>query len=224
MAQAFVAKGSRVMLVDRDSAVAEAAKSLGDNAFALCRDVTPDDAGSQVVASALDVFGRLDVVVNNAGIGPLAPAEDFTTELWDATIGLNLRAAFLMARAAAKPMLAAGIGRIINIASQAATVGIEGHVAYCSSKAGLLGMTRCMALEWGRNGITVNAISPTVVETELGLSGWAGEKGEKARREIPVGRFARPDEIAEAAVFLASSKAAMINGVDFKIDGGYTIR
>ena len=120
--------------------------------------------------TVVERFGRLDILVNNAGIGPLAPAEEYPTEEWDRTLGINLRAAFLFARAAGRPMIAQKSGRIINMASMAASIGIAGHVAYCASKAGLLGMTRCMALEWGPKGLTVNAVSPTVVETELGLS------------------------------------------------------
>jgi NAD(P)-dependent dehydrogenase (short-subunit alcohol dehydrogenase family) len=109
------------------------------------------------------------------------------------------------------------------MASQAAVIGIEGHVAYCTSKAGLVGMTNCMALEWGPKGVTVNAISPTVVETELGLSGWSGEKGDRARAAIPTRRFAKPWEIAAAVMFVASDEAAMMNGANLMVDGGYTI-
>ena len=107
---------------------------------------------------------------------------------------------------------------------QAAVIGIEGHVAYSASKAGLLGMTNCMALEWGPKGITANCISPTVVETELGKVGWSGEKGERARAEIPTRRFAQPQEIALAALYLASDGAAMVNGANLLVDGGYTVR
>lgn len=171
----------------------------------------------------LERFGRVDVLVNNAGIGPLAPAEQFPVEAWDATLSINLRGTFLFARALAPQMLERGAGRIVNMASQAAVIGIEGHVAYCASKAGIVGMTNCMALEWGPRGVTVNAVSPTVVETELGMSGWAGEKGTRARAAIPVRRFAKPWEVAAAVMYLASEGAAMVNGANLMIDGGYTI-
>jgi NAD(P)-dependent dehydrogenase (short-subunit alcohol dehydrogenase family) len=121
-------------------------------------------------------------------------------------------------------MIAQGSGRIVNMASQAGTVAIEGHVAYCASKFAVIGMTRCLALEWGRHGITANTISPTVVLTELGRKAWAGEKGEAMMRQIPVGRFAEPEEIAAAALFLASDMARMINGADLVVDGGFTIK
>jgi NAD(P)-dependent dehydrogenase (short-subunit alcohol dehydrogenase family) len=169
------------------------------------------------------LFDHVDILVNNAGIEPLAPADNFPIETWDKTIAVNLTGPFLVARAFAPGMLARKSGRIINLASQAAVIGIEGHLAYCASKAGIIGMTNCMALEWAPSGITVNEISPTVVETELGLTGWAGEKGERARATIPTRRFAKPAEIASAIMYLASKDAAMINGANMMVDGGYTI-
>ena len=121
-------------------------------------------------------------------------------------------------------MLESRGGRIGMMASQAALVALDGHAAYSASKAGVLGMMRVMALEWAGRGVTVNAISPTVVETRMAVIDWSGEKGQRARAEIPVGRFARPREIAFAALYLASEAAAMINGANLVIDGGFTIR
>jgi NAD(P)-dependent dehydrogenase (short-subunit alcohol dehydrogenase family) len=121
-------------------------------------------------------------------------------------------------------MIAAGRGgKIVNLASQAGTVAIDEHVAYCASKFGVIGLTKTLAAEWGRHKITVNSISPTIVLTDLGRKAWAGEKGEAAKKRIPMGRFAYPEEIAAAAVFLASNGADMINGADLLVDGGYTI-
>ena len=222
IAEAFAEQGAKLALVDRDPAVAELPAALGGDHQAFVLDVRQDDAIERTVQTVVEHFGRLDILVNNAGIGPLAPAEEYPTEEWDRTLGINLRAAFLFARAAAHPMIAQKSGRIINMASIAASIGIAGHVAYCASKAGLLGMTRCMAVEWGPKGLTVNAMSPTVVETELGLI-WSGEIGVRARAAIPTGRFAKPWEIAAAVLFLSSPGAAMINGADLAIDGGYTI-
>ncbi|PLU67596.1 D-threitol dehydrogenase [Sinorhizobium medicae] len=223
VAEAFAAKNARVALLDRDAAVSGVAASLGSGHIAHVVDVTDERGVGQVVEAVTQAFGRIDILINNAGIGPLAPAESYATADWDRTLTVNLKGAFLMARAVAPGMLERRSGRIVNMASQAAIIGIEGHVAYCASKAGIVGMTNCMALEWGPRGVTVNALSPTVVETELGLSGWAGEKGERARAAIPTRRFAKPWEIAASVLYLASGAAAMVNGANLKIDGGYTI-
>ncbi len=120
-------------------------------------------------------------------------------------------------------MLGQGSGTIISLASQAASVALPGHVAYCASKAGLLGLTKVLALEWAGRGVTVNTISPTVVLTPLGRSAWDNPEGEALKAQIPTGRFALPEEIAAAAVYLASDAARMVNGADLVVDGGYTI-
>jgi NAD(P)-dependent dehydrogenase (short-subunit alcohol dehydrogenase family) len=223
VAEAFAQSGATVALADSSESVVDVASRLGSSHQGCIVDVSNPEAVQSVAKRILERFERVDILVNNAGIGPLAPAEDFPLEAWDRTIAVNLRGAFLVSRAFAANMIARGSGRIINIASQAAVVGIEGHVAYCASKAGIVGMTNCMAIEWGPKGLTVNAISPTVVETELCLSGWAGEKGERARAAIPTRRFAKPWEIAAAVMFVASDGAAMINGANLMIDGGYTV-
>jgi NAD(P)-dependent dehydrogenase (short-subunit alcohol dehydrogenase family) len=120
-------------------------------------------------------------------------------------------------------MVPAGFGRVVNIASQAALVALPDHAAYAASKAGLVGLTRVLALEWARSGVTVNAVSPTIVETPMAVMAWSGEKGERARADIPVGRFATPDEVASLVLYLAGRDAAMITGENVVLDGGYTI-
>lgn len=137
------------------------------------------------------------------------------------TLAVNLTASFTMSQAAGAVMTSAGFGRIINLASQASVIGLEQHVAYCASKAGVLGMTRVLSMEWAPFGVTVNAVSPTVVETPLGKAAWAGAKGEAMKNRIPVGRFARPDEVAALIAYLASEAAAMVTGENILIDGGY---
>ena len=116
-----------------------------------------------------------------------------------------------------------GHGKIVNIASQAAVVALANHLAYCTSKYGLLGLTQVLALEWGPRGVQVNAVSPTVVLTEMGRVAWAGEPGELMKQEIPLRRFALPEEVAAATLFLASDAADMITGANLIVDGGYTI-
>ena len=187
-------------------------------------DVTDGAACARVVLAAHDRFGRLDILVNNAGVVRLAPAEALTDEDWDLTMNVNLRAPFVMARAAFEALRDSGSGRVVNISSQAAVVGIDAHVAYCASKAGIVGMTKVLAIEWARHGITCNTVGPTVVLTELGKQAWAGEKGEAMKAKIPVGRFAQPEEVAASVVFLASEAAAMINGHTLIIDGGFVVQ
>jgi NAD(P)-dependent dehydrogenase (short-subunit alcohol dehydrogenase family) len=121
-------------------------------------------------------------------------------------------------------MLEQRSGKIISLASQAATVALSGHAAYCASKFGLVGLTKVLAAEWAGRGVTANTISPTVVLTDLGRQAWTGEKGERLKAQIPTGRFAYPGEIAAAAVYLASPAADMVNGADLLVDGGYTIQ
>ncbi len=217
-------RGATVAVLDRDGdRGAACAAELGGRALAVTCDVT--DAGSvdRAVEQVLGATGRVDVLVNCAGVALLDAAENLSDEKWRTTIDINLTGTYLLSRAAGRHMLDAGWGRIVTIASQAATVGIEGHAAYCASKAGVIGLTRVLALEWGGRGVTANTVSPTVVLTALGRKAWAGEKGEQAIREIPVGRFALPTEVAGAVLYLVSDAAAMVNGADLVVDGGYTV-
>ncbi len=183
------------------------------------------DAGSvqSAVEAVLAVHGRIDVLVNCAGIARLAPAEELDDNDWHATLAVNLTGAYLMSRAAGRAMLAAGSGVIISIASQAASVALPGHVAYTASKAGLVGMTKVLALEWAGRGVRANTISPTIVLTPLGIAAWDNPRGEAMKAQIPTGRFAQPEEVAAAAVYLAGDDAEMVNGADLVIDGGFTI-
>lgn len=229
IAEALAARGARVALVDLNPATPDRARALPQSGqvgghVAHVADITRPGEAGRAVSEAVGALGRLDILVNSAGIVRLAEAEATTDEEWDLTMAINLRAPFLMARAAFPALCAAGAGRIINLASQAAFVALDRHLAYCTSKAGLLGMTKVLALEWAAHGITVNAISPTVVETELGRKAWAGEVGEAMKRKIPAGRFVQPEEVALAALFLASEGAGMVTGANLVIDGGYTIQ
>lgn len=220
---AFTAKGARVAVADLAGAQ-EAAQALGPDSRGFHCDVADAASVNAAVDAAVEAFGRIDILVNSAGIVTLAPAEELAVDGWDSTIAVNLRGTFLMCQAVGKGMLAAGGGVIINMASQAATVALDQHVAYCASKFGVVGVSKVLASEWAGRGVRVNTISPTVVLTDLGRKAWEGPQGEAMKKLIPTGRFAYPDEIAAAAVFLASDAAAMINGADLLIDGGYTIR
>jgi NAD(P)-dependent dehydrogenase (short-subunit alcohol dehydrogenase family) len=223
--RAYLAKGSEVAIVDRDVDAARAlAGTLGPGVAAFGCDVADAGSVASTAGAVLTAYGRVDVLVNCAGVVLLAPAEELSAQAWDTTLNVNAKGTFLVSQAFGQSMLRRGQGKIINMASQAASVGLEQHAAYCASKSAVVGLTRVLAIEWGGRGVTVNAISPTVVLTPLGRAAWDGPKGEAMRALIPVGRFAVPEEVAALAVFLASDGANMINGADVLVDGGFTVR
>ena len=222
--RAFAAKAVRVAVLDLNAEAAAAEAAMHAGAIAAACNVADADSVDAAVAAVAADFGKIDVLVNSAGIVDLAPAEDIALSAWTRTLDINLTGSFLVAQAVGRHMIAKGGGAIINLASQAGSVAIDEHVAYCASKFGVIGLTKTLALEWGAHGITVNSISPTVVLTELGKKAWEGPKGDAMKAQIPMGRFAEPAEIAAAAVFLASGGARMINGADLVVDGGFTVK
>ena len=223
VARHFAERGAHVVGVDvAEPVIGLMAELPGSGHYGIVKDLTAPTAAAEVFEEVVDKAGRPHILVNSAGIALLDPAVDVPAERWKATLDVNLSASFFMAQAAGRLMLEAGYGRIINLASQASVIGLDQHAAYCASKAAIVGLTRVLSLEWAPSGITVNAVSPTVVETPLGKAAWAGEKGEKAKAQIPVGRFAQPEEVAELIGFLASDAAAMITGQNLLIDGGFT--
>lgn len=225
IAELYLARGAKVILIDRNDNVAEVAKQLNPvNASGLYCDVSDSESVKIAVATAINTFGKLDILVNCAGIVALDSAEKTTEQDWDNTINVNLKGVFLMSQEVGKRFIAQGHGKIVNLASQAGIVALPNHLAYCTSKAGVIGMTKVLALEWGPLGIQVNAISPTVVLTELGKKAWSGEAAEEMKLKIPARRFAYPVEVAACALFLSSDAANMITGANLVIDGGYTIQ
>ncbi len=223
MAEAFAAAGARLALVDVNDP-SEVAEHLGPDHRAYTLDLADPDA----IAATVPQIGAetgIDILINHAGLGVFFPAASAGAEqldIWNRTLDINLRGPWLMAAAALPFLKRSGRGRVVNVASQAGVIAIAEHAAYGSSKAGLILLTKVMAVEWAEFGITANAISPTVVETPMALVGWSGEKGEKAKRDIPVGRFAKPSEIAAAALYFASADAGIITGVNLLADGGFT--
>lgn len=216
-----------------------AAFSLEGDLAALGRDVTtlgrryvchvgdvtnPNDIAA-IVAAATEAFGGIDILINNAGVAIIEPALETTLANWNKTLAINLTGAFLCAQAVAPAMIERRFGRIISLSSQASLIALPGHAAYTASKCGINAITHVLALEWGKFGITTNAIAPTVVNTELGKAVWSDPaKGDPMRAMIPVGRFAEPIEVAQAALYLASDAAAMVNGHILCIDGGASIQ
>ena len=225
VAELLTARGATVAVVDLDGTAATAqADTIGRGARGYACDVTDPAAVAAVVAAVVGDLGGVDLLVNSAGIVLLAPAEELTEQAFDATMSVNLKGTFLVCQAVGRLMLAQGRGRIVNLASQAASVALDQHAAYCASKFAVVGLTKVLASEWGGRGVTVNTVSPTVVLTDLGRKAWAGAKGEALKALIPTGRFALPEEVAAAVLFLLSDAAGMINGADLLVDGGYTVR
>ncbi len=224
IAKTFASKEAWLALLDIDGDAVKARASALPESKAWACDVADAENVEAVVAAVETEMGGIDILVNCAGIVDLAPAESISLAAWRRTLDINLTGSFLMAQAVGRRMIARGYGRIVNMASQAGTIAIDGHVAYCASKFAVIGMTKTLAIEWGRHGITVNSISPTVVLTELGKKAWAGPKGDAMMAQIPTGRFAEPEEIAAAALFLVSDAAGMINGADLLVDGGFTAK
>ncbi|MDK7758411.1 SDR family oxidoreductase [Providencia rettgeri] len=223
IAQLYVEKGAKVALIDKSDNVVTTAEKLGNSIGIQC-DITNSTAVSQMVEHVIEHYGRLDIVVNSAGIVALAPAENLRESDWDLTMNVNLKGTFLVCQAAGNVMINNGKGKVINMASQAGVIALDQHAAYCASKAAIIGLTQVLALEWSPKGIQTNAISPTIVMTELGKKAWEGEKGDEMKEKIPARRFAEPSEIAACALFLASDASDMITGHNLVIDGGYSIQ
>lgn len=223
-AQMLAEKGANVVIVGRNPEIKDIARSLGEKVEGMRLDLRQEEEIKNVVQAVAQKYGYIDILCNSAGVPSGVPAEEMTSEEFMQVIQVNLLGAFLMAREVGKVMIRGGKGgRIINIASDAGIVAVRNHVAYSASKAGLLAVTRTLALEWGGYGITSNAISPTVVMTPMSREYWKGERAEKHIAEIPAGRFGEMDEIASAVAFLASDGAQMINGHNLVIDGGFTV-
>ncbi|MGP5304457.1 GolD/DthD family dehydrogenase [Brachybacterium alimentarium] len=217
-------QGARIVGVDIAPALADAIGDLpGEGHLAVSANIADASEAAGAVDRVVAELGAPTILVNSAGIGRFAPGEDLSEKDWSSTLAVNLSGSFFMAQAAGRAMLEAGYGRIVNIVSQAAEIGLPEHAAYSASKAGVLGFTRVLAVEWADRGVTINAISPTIADTALAREIWVGEKGENARAQIPAGRFVTPEEIASLALFLAGKDSAMITGENVRIDGGRSV-
>ncbi|MBC1885778.1 SDR family oxidoreductase [Listeria seeligeri] len=225
MAELFSEKGAYVVLLDIKEDVKDiAAKINPSRTLALQVDITKKENIENTVAEIKKVYPKIDILANSAGVALLEKAEDLPEEYWDKTMELNLKGSFLMAQIIGREMMATGGGKIVNMASQASVIALDKHVAYCASKAAIVSMTQVLAMEWAPYNINVNAISPTVILTELGKKAWAGQVGEDMKKLIPAGRFGYPEEVAACALFLVSDAASLITGENLIIDGGYTIK
>ena len=232
-AELFAEEGAAVAVVDLDAAAAEAvAGSISDSGGVACAigaDVSADDQITAAVDRAARLLGRLDIVYNNAGVGAAGSVAEATEENWDRCFDVNVKGTFLTSRAAIPHLQAAGGGSIVNQASVAALVGIQGFAAYCAAKGAVVSLTRSMAVDLAPMGIRVNVLCPGTVYTPLMaplmLERGQGDLGRGlalTAAKYPIGRIGEPSEIARAALFLASSEASFVTGSVFTVDGGMT--
>jgi len=231
MAKALANQGAKIVALARrkdkiESVAKEIAETFGVETLAVQCDITDTDRVNAVVDEILEKFGRIDVLINNAGTGAGAPAEDITDEQFNGELGVDLGGTFKVARAVAKKaMLPAKYGRIINIASIYGLVGnkIFGSAPYHAAKGGVVNLTRALAAEWGRKGITVNAICPGYFYTPLSKETLDSDFFlQNAKTMIPVERYGDEGELDTAAIFLSSPASGYVNGVIVPVDGGYT--
>lgn len=196
-----------------------------DAALAHTGDVTSEAEVADLARAVADRYGRADVLVNNAGVAHIAPAEDTTVDDWRRVMEVNLTGPFLLCRAFGAGMLERRSGSIVNIASVAGLRGVADRAAYNTSKHGLIGLTRTLAAEWGGRGVRVNAVCPGWVKTPMddASQGEGAYRDEDITGQVPLGRFARPDDVAQAVAFLADpARSGFVNGVTLSVDGGWT--
>ena len=230
IALALANAGADVALGFRDiqaqSGLLREVEQLGRKALALQMDVSRISEIAPAVSRALDRFGRIDILVNNAGIAPGNPAEDVTEQDFDQTLAVNLKGTFFTSQVVARAMIRQKGGRIINMSSQAGFAALPGESVYCMTKAGIAHLTKCLAVEWGKYNINVNAVAPTFIHTpgtEEALAD-AAFREDVIHRIAALHRIGEPMEVAGAVVFLASPAASLITGHTMLIDGGWTAR
>jgi NAD(P)-dependent dehydrogenase (short-subunit alcohol dehydrogenase family) len=227
----FAREGASVILAARRreplAAVVKEIESAGGKALAVECDVTVRSSVEAALEAGLKHFGRINVVVNNAGMAVVASVDKTSDEEWNTVIAVNLTGTFLVSRAALPILRAAGGGAIVNIGSALGLVARKDRAAYCAAKGGVTQLTKAMALDHAHERIRVNCICPSIIETELGLlSMRATGNVEEARRvraqEIPLGRMGTPEDVANLAVYLASGESSWVTGVAWPLDGGLT--
>ncbi len=224
-ARRFAREGAAVAINDAKpeglEAVAGEIRAAGAKALGLPGDVTKKADCERLVQDVIHTFGRLDILINNAGINRDAMAAKMTEEQWDAVLPVNLKGTFLCAQAALPGMRERAWGRVVNTSS-IGSLGNIGQANYAASKAGVIGLTKTLALEYAKYGVTVNAIAPGPVMTAM-LAGVPDAIRERIIAQVPVGRIASPDEIAGVHVFLASDEASFITGQVIFADGGMSV-
>ena len=225
-AERFAAEGARVVVVDLKGAeeTVAAIEAASGEALALATDVADEDAVAAMAGAALERFGKVDVLMNNAGIlDDYLAAADTPTEVWRRVLGVNLDAQFFTSRALLPQMVERGAGAVINVASTAGLNGGNGGAAYTTSKHAVIGFPRQLCFDYARLGIRCNVICPGAVETGMTKEIFASPDAAvmAAVESAPIGRWAQPDELANAALFLASDEASFVNGAVYVVDGGF---
>ena len=221
-AERLVSRGASVAVNDLDpDRTQRVARELGERALALPGSVADGDRVRAMVQEAVDHFGRIDILVNNAGICRSNPFEQISEEEWRQVIDVNLTGAFLCTQAVVAPMKANRYGRVVNLSSVAGkNVSTVGGASYTASKAGVLGLTRASAKELAQYGITVNAVCPGMIDTDMIRHAWTAEQLEAYKPSIPLGRLGSSYEVADLICFLASEQAGYITGAAYDITGG----
>ncbi len=227
IAEVLALAGYALALTDLDepAATLTAVTDLGADAVAVTGDVSTQEHVEALAQRVAAIFGRVDALVNNAGISLLRPAEETTPEQWRRVLEVNLTGPFLLCREFGRVMLAAGAGAIVNVASIAGLRGVADRAAYNASKHGLVGLTRTLAAEWGGRGVRVNAVCPGWVKTGMDVADQAsgGYTDDDITGQVPMARFASPDDVAAAVAFLADpARSGFINGAALPVDGGWT--
>jgi NAD(P)-dependent dehydrogenase (short-subunit alcohol dehydrogenase family) len=225
VAIAFSEFGARVLIADIDKKatdlVVSEIKAARGEATAIRVDVTQPNEVQEMVNLAVEAYGRIDILFNNAGINIRGPAESFSLEDWNKVIAVNLTGMFNCAQAVGKVMIQQGGGKIINTASVSAKLGHPGNLAYAAAKHGVVGMTKVMAVEWGKYGVNVNSIAPGVIKTPMTMKAFADpKKYQELVSKVPLGRLGEPDDLIGTVIFLASQASNYVTGQTIYIEGG----